>query len=135
MDKVTKNGETAFSKKMKSYFLQSSVPDNLFQRALGNGEERPCKTNGQTLRNFLKKQKEKRKKAEEKTEKNGEVSDSMHLETIHVRRVYNQIAPHIQDLKQKTWPRVKEFLKSLKPGSLVADVGKEAFGFSLDLSL
>lgn len=53
-----------------------------------------------------------------------EISESATLEAVHVQRVYDQIAPHIQDLKQKTWPRVKDFLASLEPGSLVADVGK-----------
>lgn len=46
------------------------------------------------------------------------------LEEVHVRKVYEQIAPHICDLKQRTWPGVRDFLESLAPGSLVADVGK-----------
>ncbi|XP_025085812.1 uncharacterized protein LOC112559100 [Pomacea canaliculata] len=45
------------------------------------------------------------------------------LEEVHVRKVYEQIAPHICDLKQRTWPGVRDFLESLAPGSLVADVG------------
>ncbi|XP_048243758.1 probable tRNA methyltransferase 9B [Haliotis rufescens] len=45
------------------------------------------------------------------------------MERIHVQEVYEQIAPHFADLKQKAWPKVKHFLKSLEPGSLVADVG------------
>ncbi|XP_046569237.1 uncharacterized protein LOC124277564 [Haliotis rubra] len=45
------------------------------------------------------------------------------MERIHVQEVYEQIAPHFADLKQKAWPKVKHFLKNLEPGSLVADVG------------
>ncbi|XP_076446651.1 uncharacterized protein LOC143284008 [Babylonia areolata] len=51
------------------------------------------------------------------------VSSTSSLESVHVQRVYDQIAPHIEDLKPRIWPRVKEFLKSLKAGALVADVG------------
>ncbi|KAK7496549.1 hypothetical protein BaRGS_00012201 [Batillaria attramentaria] len=51
------------------------------------------------------------------------VDDTCSLESVHVRGVYDQIAPHIQDLKQRTWPRVKDFLDSLAPGSFVADIG------------
>ncbi|KAH9509983.1 hypothetical protein Btru_044784 [Bulinus truncatus] len=44
-------------------------------------------------------------------------------EMHHVQKVYNLIAPHYNDVKHRTWPKVNRFLKSLQPGSLVADVG------------
>ncbi|KAK3099767.1 hypothetical protein FSP39_009301 [Pinctada imbricata] len=46
-----------------------------------------------------------------------------HLEDAHVYRVYNQIAPKFSSFSQKAWPNVRRFLKDLKPGSFVADIG------------
>ncbi len=51
-------------------------------------------------------------------------SQSIALEKRHVHNVYDKIAPHFSDTRYKAWPRVKEFLLDLEPGSLVADVGK-----------
>ncbi|BFZ15084.1 hypothetical protein BsWGS_18123 [Bradybaena similaris] len=45
------------------------------------------------------------------------------IEIQQVHQVYKQIAPHCDQVRQKAWPRVKQFLKELEPGSLVADVG------------
>ena len=53
-------------------------------------------------------------------------AESVALEKKHVHDVYNRIAPHISDTRYKAWPRVKEFLLELEPGSIVADVGKVA---------
>ena len=45
------------------------------------------------------------------------------VERSHVHLVYSQMAPHLHGIQQKAWPRVKQFLKSLQPGSIVADIG------------
>ncbi|XP_038063102.1 uncharacterized protein LOC119733804 [Patiria miniata] len=50
-------------------------------------------------------------------------TQSVALEKQHVHDVYERIAPHFSDARYKAWPRVKEFLLSLEPGSIVADVG------------
>ncbi|XP_033646317.1 uncharacterized protein LOC117305545 [Asterias rubens] len=50
-------------------------------------------------------------------------SQSIALEKQHVHDVYERIAPHFSDARYKAWPRVKEFLLGLEPGSIVADVG------------
>ena len=123
MDRTSTNGETVFSRTAEHYQSQELLKDILYQKNSEIREEKTCQviTNGQTLGTLLKRIQEKRRE----DEKEEEVSNSLHLEALHVQRVYNQIAPHIQDLKQRTWPRVKEFLKALKPGSLVADIGKK----------
>ena len=129
MDRTSKDGETVFKfNKTVENFLPQKM---LYRKVAGTGEEKSYQgvTNGHTLRTFLKRIQENRRKHEDKKEK--EVFDSLHLEALHVQRVYDQIAPHIQDLKQRTWPRVKEFLKSLKPGSLVADIGKKETFFEI----
>ncbi|CAL1265824.1 unnamed protein product [Larinioides sclopetarius] len=48
---------------------------------------------------------------------------SLALEKAYVHDVYDQIAPHFTDTRYRPWPRVKQFLLELEPGSLVADVG------------
>ncbi|XP_029027993.1 probable tRNA methyltransferase 9B [Betta splendens] len=45
------------------------------------------------------------------------------LERDHVHRVYDKIAPYFNDSRYKAWPKVREFLLDLQPGSIVADVG------------
>ncbi|XP_030836326.1 uncharacterized protein LOC580052 [Strongylocentrotus purpuratus] len=50
-------------------------------------------------------------------------AESVALEKKHVHDVYERIAPHFSDTRYKAWPRVKEFLLELEPGSIVADVG------------
>ncbi|XP_022109385.1 uncharacterized protein LOC110989365 [Acanthaster planci] len=50
-------------------------------------------------------------------------TQSIALEKQHVHDVYERIAPHFSDARYKAWPRVKEFLLGLEPGSIVADVG------------
>lgn len=49
---------------------------------------------------------------------------SIALEKAYVHEVYQHIAPHFLQRKYRAWPRVKQFLLGLEPGSLVADVGK-----------
>ncbi|XP_064609340.1 uncharacterized protein LOC135473420 [Liolophura sinensis] len=49
--------------------------------------------------------------------------DLRELERRHVSEVYDQIAAHFTDIRHKAWPKVRQFLKELEPGSLVADVG------------
>lgn len=45
------------------------------------------------------------------------------LEQEHVQSVYDSIASHFSSTRFAIWPKVKEFLDFLKPGSIVADVG------------
>ena len=46
------------------------------------------------------------------------------LERKHVHNVYEKTAHHFSDVQYRAWPCVKQFLQSLDPGSIVADVGK-----------
>uniref|UniRef100_A0A8C3G2D5 tRNA methyltransferase 9B n=1 Tax=Cyclopterus lumpus TaxID=8103 RepID=A0A8C3G2D5_CYCLU len=45
------------------------------------------------------------------------------LERDHVHSVYNKIAPYFNDSRYKAWPKVRQFLLDLQPGSIVADIG------------
>ncbi|KAK2165889.1 hypothetical protein LSH36_44g01069 [Paralvinella palmiformis] len=45
------------------------------------------------------------------------------MEQQYVHDVYNKTAHHFTDVKYKAWPKVKQFLLNLAPGSIVADVG------------
>ncbi|XP_071781489.1 putative tRNA methyltransferase 9B [Centroberyx gerrardi] len=45
------------------------------------------------------------------------------LERDHVHSVYDKIAPYFNDSRYKAWPKVRQFLVDLQPGSIVADVG------------
>ena len=47
----------------------------------------------------------------------------MALEKAYVHDVYQQIACHFSDSRYRAWPRVKQFLLDLEPGSFVCDVG------------
>lgn len=46
------------------------------------------------------------------------------LEREHVHSVYDKIAPYFNDSRYKAWPKVRQFLLDLPPGSIVADVGR-----------
>lgn len=45
------------------------------------------------------------------------------LETEHVNKVYDVIAPHFDHTRYKPWPGVANFVKSLPPNSILVDVG------------
>jgi ubiquinone/menaquinone biosynthesis C-methylase UbiE len=45
------------------------------------------------------------------------------VEKKYVYEIYEKIAPHFSSTRYKPWPKIESFLKSLEPGSLVADVG------------
>ncbi|GMF43057.1 unnamed protein product [Phytophthora fragariaefolia] len=45
------------------------------------------------------------------------------LEREHVHKVYDLIAPHFSHTRHHPWPQVIEFLETLEPGALVADLG------------
>ena len=47
------------------------------------------------------------------------------LEQEHVHNVYDQTAHYFKDVRYRAWPKVRQFLSSLEPGSIVADIGKE----------
>ena len=49
---------------------------------------------------------------------------SIAIEKAYVHDVYEQISQHISDNKYRAWPRVKQFLQDLEPGSMLCDVGK-----------
>lgn len=45
------------------------------------------------------------------------------LERDHVHSVYDKIAPYFNDSRYKAWPKVRQFLLDMQPGSIVADIG------------
>jgi len=49
------------------------------------------------------------------------------MEQQYVHDVYNKTAHHFTDVKYKAWPKVKQFLLNLAPGSIVADVGESEY--------
>lgn len=61
---------------------------------------------------------------------------SVALETAYVHDVYDQISTHCPSCSAegaegsngaRVWPRVRQFIQDLEPGSLVCDVGKMIF--------
>lgn len=54
------------------------------------------------------------------------VARSVALEKAYVHQVYQQISDTADPLSDRghAWPRVKQFLSELEPGSLVCDVGE-----------
>ncbi|KAJ0022169.1 hypothetical protein NQD34_009659 [Periophthalmus magnuspinnatus] len=50
-------------------------------------------------------------------------ADAAHLEQQYVHQVYDAIASHFSSTRHSPWPRVCDFLCSLPPGSVLADVG------------
>lgn len=50
-------------------------------------------------------------------------SDAARLEEQFVHQVYDAIAAHFSSTRHSPWPRVCDFLFSLPPGSVLADVG------------
>ena len=49
---------------------------------------------------------------------------SLALEKAYVHDVYEQISANFSDSRYRPWPRVKQFLMDLEPGSFVCDVGE-----------
>lgn len=49
---------------------------------------------------------------------------SIAIEKAYVHDVYEQISQQLSDSRYRTWPKVKQFIQDLEPGSLVCDVGK-----------
>lgn len=45
------------------------------------------------------------------------------LEQMHVHTVYEKIAEHFSETRQKPWPNVVSFINALEPGSILADIG------------
>ncbi|KAA6429599.1 MAG: tRNA methyltransferase 9 [Trebouxia sp. A1-2] len=50
-------------------------------------------------------------------------ADLQRMEQEFVHDVYNAIAPHFSSTRFAIWPKVRQFIDKLAPGSLVADVG------------
>ena len=46
------------------------------------------------------------------------------MEEKHVHSVYSEIAKHFSETRYKPWPQIAEFINTLKPGALLADIGK-----------
>ncbi|CAD6249479.1 unnamed protein product [Miscanthus lutarioriparius] len=51
------------------------------------------------------------------------VQSTPEIEKKYVHRVYDAIAPHFSATRFAKWPKVAGFLNSLRPGSIVLDVG------------
>ncbi len=49
---------------------------------------------------------------------------SIAVEKAYVHDVYEQISQHVSEARYRAWPRVKQFLLELEPGSVVCDVGE-----------
>ena len=49
------------------------------------------------------------------------------LERDHVHSVYDKIAPYFNDSRYRAWPKVRQFLLDLEPGSIIADIGERPF--------
>lgn len=54
------------------------------------------------------------------------------LERDHVHSVYDKIAPYFNDSRYKAWPKVRQFLLDLEPGSIVADIGERPLTLRLE---
>ena len=65
---------------------------------------------------------EQRRQRESKKEREAR---SLALEKAYVHDVYEQISANFSDSRYRPWPRVKQFLMDLEPGSFVCDVGKK----------
>ena len=49
--------------------------------------------------------------------------DALRVNSDHVQSVYNDIATHFNQTRTYIWPKVKEYIESLPPWSIVLDVG------------
>jgi SAM-dependent methyltransferase/alkylated DNA repair dioxygenase AlkB len=45
------------------------------------------------------------------------------VESLHVHRLYDAIAPHFSSTRHSPWPRVEAYLRRLDPGCVLLDVG------------
>nr|XP_055067779.1 alkylated DNA repair protein alkB homolog 8 [Misgurnus anguillicaudatus] len=50
-------------------------------------------------------------------------ADACHLEAQYVHRVYEEISSHFSSTRHSPWPQVRDFLLSLPPGAILADIG------------
>ncbi|XP_067252441.1 alkylated DNA repair protein alkB homolog 8 isoform X2 [Chanodichthys erythropterus] len=49
--------------------------------------------------------------------------DACRLESQYVHQVYEEISSHFSSTRHSPWPQVRDFLLSLPPGSVLADIG------------
>lgn len=56
------------------------------------------------------------------------------LERDHVHSVYDKIAPYFNDSRYRAWPKVRQFLLDMEPGSIVADIGERPFSTIYNLN-
>ncbi|KAF1331698.1 Alkylated dna repair protein alkb 8, partial [Globisporangium splendens] len=54
---------------------------------------------------------------------NGEKLFPTHVEQQYVHEFYETVASHFSSTRYNPWPRVAAFVRSLEPGSLIADIG------------
>ena len=59
------------------------------------------------------------------TEESDREARSIAIEKAYVHDVYEQMSHYISEARYRPWPRVKQFLEEMEPGSLVCDVGKK----------
>ncbi|XP_062564046.1 alkylated DNA repair protein alkB homolog 8 [Armigeres subalbatus] len=57
----------------------------------------------------------------DRTDQIEENAAQLELENVH--RVYNEIAKHFSETRHSPWPRIASFLESLRPGSVLLDIG------------
>ena len=60
---------------------------------------------------------------------------SLALEKTYVHDVYRQKARQFTESRHRLWPRVRQFLAELEPGSLVCDVGQLPWEIDIRQSL
>ena len=65
-----------------------------------------------------------RRTSSEEAKRKEREARSIAIEKAYVHDVYEQISGHVADNRYRAWPRVKEFIQDLEPGSIICDVGK-----------
>ena len=49
--------------------------------------------------------------------------DEIDFENDNVHKIYDIISKHFSTTRKIIWPKVEDFIKSFKPGSVIADIG------------
>ena len=65
-----------------------------------------------------------RRTSSEEAKRKEREARSIAIEKAYVHDVYESISSHVADNRYRAWPRVKEFIQDLEPGSIICDVGK-----------
>ena len=72
-----------------------------------------------------------RRTSSEEAKRKEREARSIAIEKAYVHDVYESISSHVADNRYRAWPRVKEFIQDLEPGSIICDVGKILLEFIL----